>query len=122
MTYKKPVGNLVLIWQRKQACGEGKGHGLLTLIVCYRCEARGFAIRDAFPDAMKGMITTEEANDTPRDDKQPHKKGEDTPEINTVIDSVAKEVEPTQDNPKTSNDGEQLTEGEVVVSPTEPSG
>ena len=40
---------------------------------------RGFAIRDAFPDAMKGMITTEEVNDTLRDDKQPHKKGEDTP-------------------------------------------
>lgn len=33
--------------------------------------ARGFAIRDAFPDAMKGMITAEEAQDypskTPRD-------------------------------------------------------
>ena len=81
--------------------------------------ARGFAIRDAFPDAMKGMITTEEANDTPRDSNPPHKKGEDTPEINNVIDSVAKEVEPTHDNPKTSNDDEQLTEGEVVVSPTE---
>ena len=63
---------------------------------------------------MKGMITTEEANDTPRDDKQPHKKGEDTPEINTVIDSVAKEVEPTQDNPKTSNDGEQLTKVKLL--------
>ena len=24
MTYKKPVGNLVLIWQRRQACGVGK--------------------------------------------------------------------------------------------------
>ena len=27
--------------------------------------ARGFAIRDAFPDAIKGMITTEEAQDFP---------------------------------------------------------
>jgi hypothetical protein len=27
--------------------------------------ARGFAIRDAFPDAMKGMITAEEAQDYP---------------------------------------------------------
>jgi hypothetical protein len=31
--------------------------------------ARGFAIRDAFPDALKGMITREEAQDYPNDHK-----------------------------------------------------
>lgn len=29
--------------------------------------ARGFALRDAFPDVLKGIITTEEARDIPRD-------------------------------------------------------
>jgi hypothetical protein len=29
--------------------------------------ARGFAIRDAFPDALRGVVTTEEAQDTPVD-------------------------------------------------------
>jgi hypothetical protein len=31
--------------------------------------ARGFALRDAFPDALKGLITTEEAADYPSDAK-----------------------------------------------------
>jgi hypothetical protein len=32
--------------------------------------ARGFALRDAFPDALKGLITTEEAADYPEEAKQ----------------------------------------------------
>lgn len=31
--------------------------------------ARGFALRDAFPDALKGLITTEEAQDYPEETK-----------------------------------------------------
>ena len=31
--------------------------------------ARGFALRDAFPDVLKGLITAEEAQDYPTDDK-----------------------------------------------------
>jgi hypothetical protein len=35
--------------------------------------ARGFALRDAFPDVLKGLITAEEAQDYPSDDRQPAK-------------------------------------------------
>ena len=33
--------------------------------------ARGFALRDAFPDAIKGLITAEEARDYPDEKKEP---------------------------------------------------
>lgn len=33
--------------------------------------ARGFALRDAFPDVLKGLITAEEAQDYPSDERQP---------------------------------------------------
>jgi hypothetical protein len=35
--------------------------------------ARGFALRDAFPDVLKGLITAEEAQDYPSEDRQPAK-------------------------------------------------
>ena len=35
--------------------------------------ARGFALRDAFPDVLKGMITVEEAQDYPEDKQKPAK-------------------------------------------------
>lgn len=35
--------------------------------------ARGFALRDAFPDALKGVITAEEAQDYPSDNKTAQK-------------------------------------------------
>jgi hypothetical protein len=34
-----------------------------------KMRARGFALRDAFPDVLKGMITAEEAQDYPADAK-----------------------------------------------------
>ncbi len=40
--------------------------------------ARGFALRDAFPDALRGMISAEEAGDTPRIDYSDLKTGGDT--------------------------------------------
>ena len=46
--------------------------------------ARGFAIRDAFPDAIKGMITAEEAMDYP-EQKNVQKEGvEQAPTVSTV--------------------------------------
>ena len=35
-----------------------------------KMRARGFALRDAFPDVLKGLITAEEAQDYPSDTKQ----------------------------------------------------
>ncbi len=36
--------------------------------------ARGFALRDAFPDVLKGLISTEEARDDPVDKTVPQMK------------------------------------------------
>ena len=35
--------------------------------------ARGFALRDAYPDVLKGLISTEEAQDYPEETKRPPK-------------------------------------------------
>lgn len=35
--------------------------------------ARGFALRDAFPDVLKGLITAEEAQDYPEEERRPAK-------------------------------------------------
>ena len=81
--------------------------------------ARGFALRDGFPDAMKGMITTEEGWDTPPEEKQSHTKvdkvvniGDGAVTSQEILEAVGEAETPT-------NDAEQLGEGEVVVSPTE---
>jgi hypothetical protein len=49
--------------------------------------ARGFAIRDVFPDALRGVITAEEAQDTPQAEPMPPAKG-------PVIDAAAGFVPP----------------------------
>ena len=69
--------------------------------------ARGFAIRDAFPDALKGLISAEEARDYPEKDVTPKKeykarlRGATTdvvimddysPSLNT-LETVAKEID-----------------------------
>jgi hypothetical protein len=64
--------------------------------------ARGFAIRDAFPDAMKGMITAEEAQDyptkAPRDvTPAPEPLPEPEPEIEAEIQDAETIEDPIQD-------------------------
>jgi hypothetical protein len=54
--------------------------------------ARGFAIRDAFPDAMKGMITAEEAQDYPTAPRDV------TPKANP-LDNIKPPVEAVQETP-----------------------
>lgn len=81
--------------------------------------ARGFALRDGFPDAMKGMITTEEGWDTPPEEKQSHTKVDKVVNIGdgaVTSQEILKAVGEAETPP---NDAEQLGEGEVVVSPTE---
>ena len=53
--------------------------------------ARGFALRDAFPDAIKGLITTEEAQDYPEENK-PLKKVADGDKDTNVIDDIKKKL------------------------------
>ena len=52
--------------------------------------ARGFALRDAFPDAIKGLITAEEAIDYP-EKKEPRNVTESSKDTN-VIDDIKKQV------------------------------
>jgi len=49
--------------------------------------ARGFALRDAFPDVLKGLISVEEANDYP-DEAKPRQTKDITPR--NPLDAVAK--------------------------------
>ena len=53
--------------------------------------ARGFALRDAFPDAIKGLITTEEAQDYP-DENKPLKKVTDSDKDTNVIEDIKKKL------------------------------
>ena len=53
--------------------------------------ARGFALRDAFPDAIKGLITTEEAQDYP-DENKPLKKVTDSDKDTDVIEDIKKKL------------------------------
>ena len=54
--------------------------------------ARGFALRDAFPDAIKGLITTEEAQDYPEENK-PLKKVTGSDKDTNVIDDIKKKLD-----------------------------
>lgn len=81
--------------------------------------ARGFALRDSFPDALKGMITTEEAYDIPPEEKQSHTKVDKVVNIGDGAVSSQQILEAVGEAETPTNDAEQLGEGEVVVSPTE---
>lgn len=53
--------------------------------------ARGFALRDAFPDAIKGLITTEEAQDYP-DENKPLKKVTGSDKDTNVIEDMKEKL------------------------------
>lgn len=80
--------------------------------------ARGFALRDAFPDVLKGLITTEEAEDYPEETK---------PEIKDIpknpLDAIAapEVIEPAyQEAAVEVVDGTVTVEAEVVEVVAEP--
>ena len=52
--------------------------------------ARGFALRDAFSDVLKGVISAEEAQDYPTNDKpkQPVNITPETPKLMSTEDSI----------------------------------
>jgi hypothetical protein len=81
--------------------------------------ARGFALRDAFPDALKGLITTEEAEDYPAEAKQEAK--DITPK--NPLDAIAapEVIEPVYQEPAVEVvDGTVTVEAEVVEVVAEP--
>jgi hypothetical protein len=81
--------------------------------------ARGFALRDAFPDALKGLITTEEAEDYPAEAKQEAK--DITPK--NPLDAIAlpEVIEPSyQEAAVEVVDGTVTVEAEVVEVVAEP--
>ena len=50
--------------------------------------ARGFALRDAFPDALKGIITTEEAQDYPEPKKTSAVEAVQAPQVSSEGDTI----------------------------------
>ena len=81
--------------------------------------ARGFAIRDAFPDAMKGMITAEEAQDyptkAPRDvtpAPEPLPQPEPEPDIEPHVEDAETIEDPIQEAIDAANEPYTLVDHE----------
>ena len=66
--------------------------------------ARGFALRDAFPDAIKGIITTEEAIDSPDEAKTSDLKVVNAPVISNDVDLANSIVDALTDDNTAEND------------------
>ena len=66
--------------------------------------ARGFALRDAFPDALKGIITTEEAKDYPDSEKNQPIKTVQAPLVGSEGDTVENILEAVSEAQSASND------------------
>ena len=66
--------------------------------------ARGFALRDAFPDAIKGIITTEESIDFPDESKTSDLKVVNAPIISNDVDLANSIVDALTDDNTVEND------------------
>lgn len=80
--------------------------------------ARGFALRDAFPDVLKGLITAEEAQDFP-DDAKPVPVRDITPENPLDTIEITKLIEPAYEptEPEVEEDiqpQDEATQDEVI--------
>tara|TARA_B100000965_G_scaffold176025_1_gene146838 strand:+ start:11691 stop:12629 length:939 start_codon:yes stop_codon:yes gene_type:complete len=78
--------------------------------------ARGFALRDAFPDAIKGIITTEEAVDFPDEAKTSDIKVVNPPIITNDADLANSIVNALTDDNTAENDTVEQDEQTVNVS------
>lgn len=78
--------------------------------------ARGFALRDAFPDAIKGIITTEEAIDFPDEAKTSDLKVVNAPIITNDADLANSIVDALTDDNTAENDTVDQNEQTVNVS------
>ena len=71
-------------------------------MLCLR--ARGFALRDSFPDALKGIITTEEAMDYEVAEKRPPVKPVQAPSVSSEGDPVQNIIEAVSEAESASNE------------------
>lgn len=94
---RKPVVAKFSVEDAKRAGLWGKG-GPWTAYPkrMMQMRSRGFALRDAFPDVLKGLITAEEAQDYP-DEAKPKQAKDITPR--NPLDMVAKPVIEQTSNP-----------------------
>lgn len=94
---RKPVVAKFSVEDAKRAGLWGKG-GPWTAYPkrMMQMRSRGFALRDAFPDVLKGLITAEEAQDYP-DEAKPKQPKDITPR--NPLDMVAKPVIEQTSNP-----------------------
>lgn len=69
-----------------------------------KLRARGFALRDAFPDAIKGLITTEEAKDYPSAEKQSPERATQAPVVASDGNGVQNIVNALSESSSVSND------------------
>ena len=68
-----------------------------------KLRARGFALRDAFPDAIKGLITAEEAKDYPTSEKRPSQKPVQPPYIAPDGNNVQNFIDAVGDSENATN-------------------
>ena len=67
--------------------------------------ARGFALRDSFPDAIKGLITVEEARDYDAAEKRPPVKAVQAPSVASEGDPIENILEAVSEAESASNEG-----------------
>ena len=72
--------------------------------------ARGFALRDSFPDAIKGLITVEEARDYDAAEKRPSVKAVQAPAVASEGDPIENILEAVSEAESASNEGVVLPE------------
>ena len=70
--------------------------------------ARGFALRDAFPDVLKGLITVEEAQDHPRTER-------DITPTSNPLDKFAQKVVEQIEAPRVEEPEDRVIEADAVV-------
>ena len=72
--------------------------------------ARGFALRDSFPDAIKGLITVEEARDYDAAEKRPAEKAVQAPSVASEGDTIENILTAVSEADSASNEGVVLPE------------
>jgi hypothetical protein len=72
--------------------------------------ARGFALRDSFPDAIKGLITVEEARDYNAAEKRPAEKAVQAPSVASEGDTIENILTAVSEAESASNEGVVLPE------------
>ena len=78
--------------------------------------ARGFALRDKFPDALKGMITREEAEDLPREIKVVTEETEYSSKADQLTDAIESSIVEIDHNEEPPQSAEDTRETQLTAS------